>query len=90
MLKLANRTLSAVSCPKCDGQVKGIVIDEDSITNAKRVQVLVSARCSNDHPVVLFVDQDFTIRAVVVAGAVVQEPDIKGAVDKAQKWMDIF
>jgi len=90
VLKLGNKTLSAYPCPKCDGQVKGIVIDEDSITNAKRVPVLVSARCTNDHPVVLFVDRNFTIRDVEAAGEVVQEPDIEGAVDKAQKWMDGF
>lgn len=87
---LGNITLSQVPCPKCDGQVKGIVVDEDAIAHAKRVPVLVAARCTNDHPVVLFVDRNFTIRDVETAGEVVQEPDIEGAVDKAQKWMDSF
>lgn len=87
---MGNKTLTSVPCPKCDGAVKGIVVDEDSITNAKRVPVLVSARCNNDHPVVLFVDRNFTVRDVEAAGEVVQEIDVEGAVDKAQKWMDSF
>jgi hypothetical protein len=87
---LGNKTLKPVPCPKCDGAVQGIVVDEDSIVNAKRVPVLVSARCINDHPVVLFVDRNFTVRDVEAAGEVVQDVDVEGAVDKAQKWMDNF
>ncbi|MHA1908420.1 MAG: hypothetical protein ACW98Y_14060 [Candidatus Thorarchaeota archaeon] len=87
---MGTKTLSSVPCPKCDGAVKAIAVDEDSIANAKRVPVLVSARCSNDHPVVLFVDRNFTVRDVEAAGEVVQEVDVEGAVDKAQKWMDNF
>jgi len=88
--KLGNITLNAVPCPKCDGQVKGIIVEENSIVEAKRVPVLVTARCNNNHSVVLFVDRNFTIRDVEAAGEVVQEPDVEGMIDKTQKWMDSF
>ena len=82
-------TLNTVPCPGCKGPVEGIVVEEDSITNAKRVPVLVPAKCSNGHNVILFVDKTFTVRDVESAGAVV-EGDDEGSVDKAQKWMDSF
>jgi RecJ-like exonuclease len=87
---MGNKTLNSVPCPRCDGQVKNVVVDEDSIVNASRVPVLVSTKCENNHSVVLFVDRNFTIRDVEAAGEVVQEAAIEGAVDKAQKWMDNF
>ena len=87
---VGNKTLNLVPCPKCDGVVKGIVVDGDTISNAKRVPVLVTARCTNNHSVVLFVDRNFTIRDVEAAGEVVQEPDVEGIIDKATEWMDSF
>ena len=78
-------TLNTVPCPECRGPIEGIVIEEDSITNAKRIPVLVPAKCSNGHNVILFVDRKFTIRDVETAGTVVDED---GSVSKAMKWMD--
>ena len=52
--------------------------------------MLVTARCTNNHSVVLFVDRNFTIRDVEAAGEVVQEPDVEGIIDKATEWMDSF
>ncbi|MFW9834588.1 MAG: hypothetical protein ACFFEK_11370 [Candidatus Thorarchaeota archaeon] len=86
---LGKTTLNAVPCPECKGPVEGIVIEEESITNAKRVPVLVPAKCSNGHNVILFVDKQFTVRDVETAGAVV-DGDSEGSVDKARKWMDSF
>lgn len=86
---LGKKTLNTVPCPECKGQIEGIVIEEDSIMNAKRVPVLVPAKCSNGHNVILFVDKQFTVRDVETAGAVISD-DAEGSVDKAQKWMDSF
>jgi hypothetical protein len=72
--------------------VEGIVVDEESIVNAKRVPILVPAKCENGHSVILFVDKQFVVRDVEVAGAVVADEvdDDGNSVDKAQKWMDSF
>ena len=86
---MGKKTLNSVPCPECKGSIEGIVVEEDSITNAKRVPVLVPAKCSNGHNVILFVDKKFTVRDVEKAGAVV-DGDENGSVDKAQKWMDSF
>ena len=86
---MGKKTLNSVPCPDCKGPIEGIVVEEDSITNAKRVPVLVPAKCTNGHNVILFVDKQFTVRDVETAGAVVGEDDA-GSVDKAQKWMDSF
>ena len=82
---LGKMTLNTVPCPECKGPIEGIVIEEDSITNAKRIPVLVPAKCSNGHNVILFVDRTFTVRDVETAGTVVDED---GSVSKAMKWMD--
>ncbi len=82
--------MSIVPCPKCDGMIKDVVVDEDSIANAKRVPVLVTTRCTNNHSVVLFVDRNFTIRDVEAAGEGINESKDESSVDKAQKWMDNF
>ncbi|MCK5151383.1 MAG: hypothetical protein KAQ65_06075 [Candidatus Thorarchaeota archaeon] len=87
---MGNKTLNAVPCPRCDGTVKDVVVDEESITSAKRVPVLVTTRCTNNHSVVLFVDRNFTVRDVEAAGEVVNGSDNDAAVDKAQEWMDNF
>ena len=86
---MGKTTLNTVPCPECKGPVEDIVVEEDSITNAKRIPVLVPAKCSNGHNVILFVDKQFTVRDVETAGAVVDGDD-DGSVDKAQKWMDSF
>ena len=82
-------TLKSVPCPKCDGIVENVKVDEESIANATRVPVLVSAKCSNGHSCILFVDRNLTIRDVEAASEVVQE-DTQSSVDKAQKWMSDF
>jgi len=86
---LGKITLNAVPCPECKGSIEGIVVEEDSITNAKRIPVLVPAKCSNGHNVILFVDKTFTVRDAETAGAVVDD-DKDGSVKKAMKWMDSF
>ncbi len=86
---MGKKTLNSIPCPDCKGSIEGIVVEEDSITNAKRIPVLVPAKCKNGHNVILFVDKQFTVRDVEMAGAVVGE-DEKGSVDKAQNWMDSF
>lgn len=92
MTILTKQTLNTVPCPECKGPVEGIVVDEESIVNANRVPILVPAKCSNGHQVILFVDKKFAVRDVEVAGAVVDSEieDADGSVDKAQKWMDSF
>jgi hypothetical protein len=86
---MGKKTLNTVPCPDCKSSIEGIVVEEDSIINAKRVPVLVPAKCKNGHNVILFVDKKFTVRDVEIAGAVVSQ-DEKGSVDKAQNWMDNF
>lgn len=89
---VGKKNLNTVPCPICDGSIDGISVEETSITEAKRIPVLVPAKCSNGHQVILFVDKQFTVRDVEAAGQVVQDDrdDDKGSVDKAQSWMDSF
>lgn len=87
---MGKKTLNAVPCPICDGVVGGITVAEESITEAKRVPVLIPAKCSKGHQVVLFVDKQFTVRDVEAAGQVVAEGSEETSVDKAQRWMDSF
>ncbi|MFW9808182.1 MAG: hypothetical protein ACFFE6_02270 [Candidatus Thorarchaeota archaeon] len=86
---MGKMTLNTIPCPECKEPIEDIVVEEDSITNAKRIPVLVPAKCSNGHNVILFVDKQFTVRDAELAGSVVSEDD-GGSVDKAQKWMDSF
>ncbi len=90
MTTVGKKTLNAVPCPICNGLIEGITVDEESITDAKRVPVLVPAKCKKNHQVVLFVDKQFTVRDVEAAGQVVEEGSDASSVDKAQKWMDSF
>ena len=88
---MGKKNLNTVPCPICDGSIDGISVEENSITEAKRVPVLVPAKCSNGHQVILFVDKQFTVRDVEAAGQVVESSDdADGSVDKALKWMDDF
>ena len=89
---MGKKNLNTVPCPICDGSIDGISVEENSITEAKRVPVLIPAKCSNGHQVILFVDKQFTVRDVEAAGQVVDEScdDAEGSVDKALKWMDDF
>ena len=89
---MGKKTLNVIPCPVCNSTVEGITVDVESIIEAKRVPVLVPAKCKNDHQVILFVDRKFTIRDVEAAGQVVDEnsEDAEGSVDKALKWMDGF
>ncbi len=89
---MGKKKLSTVPCPVCKGTVEEITVDEESITEAKRVPVLIPAKCTKGHNVILFVDRNFTIRDVEAAGQVVDDSsdDAEGSVDKALKWMDDF
>jgi RecJ-like exonuclease len=87
---MGKKTLNTVPCPICNGSVEGITVDKASISDAKRVPVLVPAKCKKNHQVVLFVDRQFAVRDVEAAGQVVEESSDASSVDKAQKWMDSF
>ncbi len=89
---MPQRTLDSVPCPACNnGKIQNIRIDEDVILNAKRSPVIVSAKCENGHSVVLFVDRNFTIRDVEIAGEAVQDDEEgESSIDKAKKWMADF
>jgi len=87
VIPLGKKTLSDVPCPVCKGPVTGVIVEEDSILNAKRVPVIVPAKCRKGHAVILFVDRAFVIRDVEAAGDAEQK---KSALDKAQSWMDSF
>ncbi len=85
---MAAKTLNTVLCPVCNGKIEGVTVEEDMVLNAKRVPIMVLAKCENGHAVVLFVDKTFTIRDVETA--VGGEADEDGPVDKALDWMDKF
>ena len=87
---VTKRTLSPVPCPVCGAVVDGVTVKEESIKEAKRVPILIPAKCDKSHSVVLFVDRNFTIRDVEAAGTAVQDDEEKTAADKAQGWMDSF
>lgn len=89
---MGKKNLNTVPCPVCDGAIDGVTVEEESITEAKRVPVLVPAKCSKGHQVILFVDKKFTVRDVETAGQVVDDggEDDSSSVDKAQQWMDSF
>lgn len=87
---MSKTTLKVYPCPVCDAEIEGIVVLTDSILNAKRVPVIIPAKCKNGHAVVLFVDRTFTIRDVEVSAEVIDEDEKQSSVDKAQNWMDSF
>ena len=89
---MGKKNLNSVPCPICDGTIDGITVEEESITEAKRIPVLIPAKCGNGHQVILFVDKKFTVRDVEAAGQVVEDgsKEAEGSVDKALKWMDDF
>lgn len=83
-------TLTPVPCPVCGAGISGVVVEEESIKNSKRVPVIIPAKCTKEHSVVLFVDRNLTVRDVEAAAEALQEGDDKSSVDKAQGWMDNF
>lgn len=87
---MTKKTLTPVPCPVCGAGVNGVVVDEESIKNSKRVPVIIPAKCTNKHSVVLFVDRNLTVRDVEAAAEALQGDEGKGSVDKAQGWMDNF
>jgi hypothetical protein len=89
MNKMGKKELNSVPCPVCKSPVTGVMVDEESITEASRVPVLVAARCSGgEHAVILFVDKQLTIRDVEAAGDAAQQNGDDDSVDKAQEWLD--
>ena len=60
--------LTQFVCPACkDGTLVHIEVEKTKITKAERHPTIVTARCPNDHSLVVFVDKDFKIRDVEVA-----------------------
>ena len=88
---MGKKKLNVVPCPVCKGTVEEITVEEESIIEAKRVPVLIPAKCTDGHNVILFVDRNFTIRDVETAGQVVDDgSESSDSVNKAIKWMDDF
>jgi len=85
---LPKRELVPVRCPVCNELITGLAVEERVILEAKRIPVIVPARCKNGHSVVLFVDRNFMVRDVEAAGEAIQESESGSAIDKAQKWID--
>ena len=90
VIGIRKRTLDTVRCAICSSTIEGVQVDEDSIQNAKRVPVIIPAKCTNGHSVVIFVNRNFTIRDVEATGEAVQGDENKGSVDKAQSWIYSF
>ncbi|MEM2143575.1 MAG: hypothetical protein QXS20_09505 [Candidatus Thorarchaeota archaeon] len=86
---MGRRILKQVKCPKCGSIIDGVVVDEDSVLQATRVPVFVTAKCKSGDAVLLMVDRAFLIRDVEVLGTVPQDED-KKSVDRAIEWMESF
>lgn len=86
---MVKKELNSVPCPICKSPISGVTIDEESILDATRVPVLIAAKCSGgEHPVVLFVDKQLSIRDVEAAGDSAQNNSDDNAVAKAHGWLD--
>ncbi|MGY5865341.1 MAG: hypothetical protein RTV41_12120 [Candidatus Thorarchaeota archaeon] len=60
--------LTQFVCPACkDGTLVCVEVERTKITKADRHPTIVTARCSNGHSLVVFVDINFKIRDVEVA-----------------------
>ena len=78
-------SLSPFNCPACqDGTLVRIEVEEDFIREAKRLPAMVTAKCTKNHTLVLFVDGNFLVRDVEAAlGATHEEKD---AIKKTEDW----
>lgn len=82
---MASKALSPFNCPKCgSGDLVEISIEEELIKGARRLPALVSAKCSKNHSLVLFVDGNFQIRDIEIAATCSE----KDALDKTSAWFE--
>ncbi len=82
---MVRKKLKPFACPVCgDGSLVEVEIEEEVITEAKRIPAMMTTRCAKKHTLVLFVDANFQIRDVEVA---VQARE-KDVIDKTKDWFD--
>lgn len=84
---MARISLTPFNCPECkSGNLVQVEIEEQFIREAKRLPAMVTATCSKNHSLVLFVDGNFQVRDIEVASrAAIEEQD---AIDKTSDWFD--
>jgi hypothetical protein len=88
-LGLVKVKLKPFACPTCkDGMLVYVEVEELIITRAKRFPTIVTAKCSRDHPLVVFVDANFQVRDVESSAVATEE--VKDAVDKTKGWFESF
>lgn len=84
---MARITLTPFNCPECkNGNLVKVEIEEQFIKEAKRLPAMVTATCSKNHSLVLFVDGNFQIRDIEVASRAAG--DEKDAIGKTSDWFD--
>jgi hypothetical protein len=83
---MANVKLNPFTCPTCgNGSLVQVEIEEATIKNAERLPKAVTAKCSNDHVLVLYVDRSFKIRDV--EAALNAADDEKDSLDQTEDWL---
>jgi hypothetical protein len=83
---MANVKLNPFTCPTCgNGTLVNVEIDEDTIKNAERLPKAVTAKCSNNHVLVIYVDGSFRIRDIEAALNAAE--DRKDSLDQTEDWL---
>ena len=83
---MANVKLNPFTCPTCgNGSLVTVEIDEDTIKNAERLPKAVTAKCNNNHLLVLYVDGNFKIRDIEVALNAAENK--KDSLDQTEDWL---
>jgi hypothetical protein len=82
---MAKISLTPFNCPECrSGNLVKVEIEEQFIKEARRLPAMVTATCSKNHSLVLFVDGNFQIRDIEVASRAAR--DEKDAIGKTSDW----
>ena len=82
---MTRKKLRPFICPVCgNGSLVEVEIEEEFITQAKRIPAMMTAKCNKSHSLVLFVDANFQIRDIEAA---VQARE-KDVIDKTKDWFD--
>ena len=80
---MAKAKLKQFAWPACqDKTFVYVEVEETKITEAKRYPTIVTAKCPNDHSLVVFVDTNFQVRDVETAAEATEE--VKDAIDKTK------
>ena len=86
---MASKKLNPFQCPACrNGSLVEVEIDENVVTNAERLPVIVTTNCAKEHTLVLFIDGKFKIRDIEIASA--SNGDTKTALTKTEDWFGSF